>query len=273
MNALQDYCSLWKLENPALLQETPRATLYRVKYANVPAVLKISRPLGLEHERQATAFLSLCPTEISVKILKSQDNAVLMEDLPGPALSEEVRQGRDDRATEIIASTALRVSNIPVPQTHSFIPLRTWFRALFEKSGHAGENPALYETAAPLAHELLSADAPQVLLHGDLHHDNMIRDETGRYKMIDPKGLIGHPAYEVANAFRNPHGAGLVTKERILRQAGIFSATLGRSQREILGFGFIHAAISPLWSLEDNEDFGDSLKVARLFHEIWEERA
>ncbi len=40
------------------------------------------------------------------------------------------------------------------------------------------------------------------MLHGDLHHDNIL--QNGNYwVVIDPKGLIGEPAYEVSSFIRN----------------------------------------------------------------------
>ena len=265
---LEYYKNLWELGSIDLLQETPRGIVYKVSVKSLPAVLKIAKPLGLEHERGAVAFLQACPKTIAARIYEHDELATLMEYLPGPTLTEDVKNGNDDDASTIIAQIATGIQAIPVPEKQNFIGLREWFRTLFEhdETQHA-KDKNLFGTAKALAKELLDNPCREVLLHGDLHHDNIISDASGRYKMIDPKGLIGNAAYEYANAFRNHEGEGRVTKERIMRQASIFSETSKIDKAEILAFGFIHASISPLWSVQDSEDIGNSMDIARLFFE------
>ena len=38
----------------------------------------------------------------------------------------------------------------------------------------------------------------RVILHGDLHHENILRDSDGRYIIIDPKGIVGDPVYDIS---------------------------------------------------------------------------
>ena len=216
MGLLKIYSELWALKNPVFFQETPRAVLYRAEYRGLPAILKIARSSGLEDEANACAFLCLCPSSIAVTLLESCSDAALMTYLPGPPLSALVKTGEDEEASRILAQTAKSVSLLPVLEDHDFIPLRRWFRALFERAkAPAGANDTLFVRAASVAHLLLALKTKSVLLHGDLHHDNLLLDHDGRYKMIDPKGLIGHPAYDVANAFCNPPESGRATRDRL----------------------------------------------------------
>ena len=43
-----------------------------------------------------------------------------------------------------------------------------------------------------------------MLLHGDLHHDNILTATREPYLAIDPKGLVGNRAYDVTAAMLNP---------------------------------------------------------------------
>lgn len=56
-----------------------------------------------------------------------------------------------------------------------------------------------------LAHHLLDTSNPDhdVLLHGDLHHENILLNE-GQWVMIDAKGVFGDRAFEGAAFMRNP---------------------------------------------------------------------
>ncbi|MGM1061458.1 aminoglycoside phosphotransferase family protein [Saccharothrix sp. Mg75] len=47
----------------------------------------------------------------------------------------------------------------------------------------------------------LAADQPAVLLHGDLHLGNVMRDDEGP-RAIDPDGLVGDPAFELLPLLR-----------------------------------------------------------------------
>lgn len=38
----------------------------------------------------------------------------------------------------------------------------------------------------------------QLLLHGDFHHDNILQNRNGSYTLIDPKGVIGDPVFDLA---------------------------------------------------------------------------
>ena len=46
--------------------------------------------------------------------------------------------------------------------------------------------------------EVNSIHKKKVLLHGDLHHENILRDGDGKYIIIDPKGILGDPVYDVS---------------------------------------------------------------------------
>lgn len=46
-----------------------------------------------------------------------------------------------------------------------------------------------------------------MLLHGDLHHDNILLAEDGTYKIIDPKGVVGDPVFDVSRFVLNEFDA------------------------------------------------------------------
>jgi len=59
------------------------------------------------------------------------------------------------------------------------------------------------DSADPLVSRLLETSGPARFLHGDLHQENILRQGQD-WKLIDPKGLVGDPAYEPAAFLRNP---------------------------------------------------------------------
>lgn len=43
----------------------------------------------------------------------------------------------------------------------------------------------------------------KLLLHGDFHHDNILLGSGGQYIIIDPKGVIGDPVFDIARFILN----------------------------------------------------------------------
>jgi streptomycin 6-kinase len=112
----------------------------------------------------------------------------------------------------------------------------------------------LVETAEGLFAELLSSMDELVLLHGDLHHYNILSAEREPWLAIDPKGVVGEPAYELGAWLRNPvphvfswPDARQVTARRVDQ----FAELLGLDRQRIIGWGIAQAVLSAWWDYED----------------------
>ena len=57
--------------------------------------------------------------------------------------------------------------------------------------------PQLFEKAEKLFAELIGGMGEPVLLHGDLHHDNILSAQREPSLAIDPRGVVGEAEYEV----------------------------------------------------------------------------
>ncbi|WP_130178535.1 aminoglycoside phosphotransferase family protein [Cryobacterium sp. SO1] len=101
--------------------------------------------------------------------------------------------------------------------------------------------------AATMARELLEASAPeaQVVLHGDVHHGNVL-DFDGRWLAIDPKGLIGHRAFDYANVFCNP--ATDLAVSHFHRRLSIVSEQSGLDLDVVRSWVIAWCALSVTWT-------------------------
>lgn len=198
---LPEALARFQLSDPHLLARTRTSTLWTVTTAHgETAVLKLLQPDEIEEARGA-AFIASLAGQGAVHILAREGRAVLMEYCPGPSLGDLARAGRDGEATDILGDVIRTLHSAPVDPT-GLQPLAARFAPLTD----AGLTGVLAE-AARIARDLLSDPCPPVALHGDLHHDNVLSSPRG-WLAIDPKGVSGDPAYEPANAFRNPEGLG-----------------------------------------------------------------
>lgn len=110
--------------------------------------------------------------------------------------------------------------------------------------------------ARDLAKQLLSIKQEQYLLHGDLHHDNILKDNL-EWIAIDPKGVIGPLEYEVGRFIMNPIPDLLKqdnAKEIIKNRFEQFSKLFGFEKQRLIDWAFVQSILNACWTEEDGGD-------------------
>ncbi|MDT5156370.1 MAG: streptomycin 6-kinase [Acidobacteriota bacterium] len=194
----------------------------------------------------------------------AEAGALLLERLePGTQLVA-LCEVDDARATSAAASVMRKLWH-PVPTKHSFPSVADWgrgFQRMRERFG-GGNGPfprKLVDEAESLFAELLSTAAEPVLLHGDLHHGNILAATRVPWLAIDPKGLVGEPAYEVGALLRNPLPQLLDWPEPVRvseRRIAQLADELGFDKARIRGWGLAQAVLAGWWSIEDTGKGGE----------------
>jgi streptomycin 6-kinase len=244
--------------------------------AGRPCVLKLSR--HVEETRTEIAALRLWNGQGAARLLHADPDlgALVLERLePGKMLVELAQ--RDDDAATLIAADLLRQLWLPAPPGHELRHLRSWFEC-FEQRREAlrrGERSfpvPVFERADALLDQLIASTRSDVILHGDHHHYNILTsqrpDESQpRWRVIDPKGLAGDPAFDICQFLFNPHfDAGPQTPATIARRVDIFTAELGLDRDRTKQWCFAWSVLQACWSFEDGDDVGwhDDLDRADL---------
>ena len=183
--------------------------------------------------------------------------AMLLERLlPGHTL---VTVGDDDQATEIAAGLIAELRQAP-PARHRFPTTRDWMRGLEKLRDRFGGGTGpfradLVDRAQRLSAELHASAAPTVLLHGDLHHYNILAAERAPWLIIDPQGVVGEPAYETGALLRNPLPQVYDWPDfagRTARRVAILAERLGMDRQRIAGWGLAQAVLSAWWTMEES---------------------
>ena len=92
-------------------------------------------------------------------------------------------------ATRILASVMKHLWK-PLPEKHDFITIAEWSNAISQYHGTSGPLPSyLVDKAERLFAELIASSAEPVLVHGDLHHENVLSSARAGWLAIDPKGV------------------------------------------------------------------------------------
>ena len=195
----------------------------------------------------------------SVRLLRGsiRHGAMLLERLePGDTLAEV----QDDEQATRIAAACMRDLWTAPTKRHFFPTVIDWSVGLAgmhkRYGGGPGPLPAeLVAKAEAMFLELLATSGDPVLLHGDLHHDNILRRGDG-WRVIDPKGLVGEREYECGAWLRNP--ADLLSRPNVKdvldRRIAIFAEMLGFERQRIRDWAFAQAVLSAWWCLEDGGD-------------------
>jgi streptomycin 6-kinase len=198
------------------------------------------------------AALQLCSGRGMARLLEADEEqgVLVIERLrPGTPLAD---LADDDEATRIVARVMQQLWQ-PVPAEHSFPSVARWAAGLQKLRPHFGGTTGplpqkLVETAEALFVDLLASMESPVVLHGDLHHWNILSAEREPWLALDPKGIVGEPAYEVGAWLRNQ----MAGPTRMARRVAIFSEALGVDRQRLIGWGLAQAVLSAWWSIEDH---------------------
>jgi streptomycin 6-kinase len=177
--------------------------------------------------------------------------AILLERVrPGTTLD-----GEPEEAAVAAVAGLVRTLWRPPPARCPFPSVQEWGQSLEPRSRAAGVYFELCD----------SMEAP-VVLHGDLHHFNVLRAEEG-WVAIDAKGVVGEPAYETGALLRNPRPARL--ERGVLRhRADRLCEALELDRARVYGWAYAQAALSAAWSVEDGEDPSYALAAAELWAQL-----
>ena len=234
------------------------------------AVLKLSFPEDLEFRTEAQALRLFDERGVARLLeLELERGAMLLERLePGVPL-ETVE---DDEEAISIAADVLRRLWRPAPADHPFPLVSDWARGLMRLRRHFGGETgplpaALVEEAEALFAELIPSQAEPVLLHGDLHHGNILAARRRPWLAIDPKGVVGEPAYDTGALLYNPTELldaprpGKVLERRIDQLA----EELDLDSARVRGWGLSRAVLAAYWGWEDS---GQVWEEALAFAEL-----
>lgn len=267
---LAHYAELWELSHLSTIDNLSyNYVATAVQDGQHPVVLKVGVP-NPELLNEGAA-LRLYNGRGAVKLLAADaENGVYLLErvMPGTPVHQVVD---DDEATRI-AAQVMQTLWRPVPENHSFPTLEKWTWAFgrLRKRFNGGTGPlpeTLVAKTEALFAELLDTSTASYVLHGDLHHDNILAAADG-WLAIDPKGLIGDPYYEATPLLYNP-GSYLFAqsdpKAVLQRRLDILAETLGFDRQRLTQYGFCQCLLSAVWSVEDNTDWRYVVYCAELF--------
>jgi streptomycin 6-kinase len=221
-----------------------------------PAVLKLGVPGGGSLAEEAPA-LAAFDGRGAARLLRADLDR-------GALLLERVRPG--DRARDLVpardaeaTSAAVGVMRLlqrpaagdcPLPDVLTQAAAFDRYLTAFPDGGPLPRDRVV--RAAGLMRELCASAPARVLLHGDLHHDNILRATREPWLAIDPHGLSGDPGYEVGSLLFNPDPGDRDAALTALVPARVeqLAAELAMPRERVVAWGFVKAVLSDVWTAE-----------------------
>lgn len=241
----------WQLIVDGEAFATPGSELLPVRWRGRPAMLK--RALTPE-EQSGGVLMRWWGGDGVARVYAHTDDTVLMERATGRGdLFAMALEGRDDEASRILCATLARLhAPRAAPPPPHLVPLRPWFRSLQAAAG-TGER---FARAWTTAQALLDDPRDPVVLHGDMHHRNVLDFDERGWLAIDPKCVTGERGFDYANLLTNPELPTVTRPDRFRHQLDVIADAAQLDRHRLLRWVTAFAGLSAAWFLEDGDEAG-----------------
>jgi len=253
------YLKRWSLTRDGVPIVTHSSDLLPVRQDGQPAILKIARAA---EERRGANLMTWWDGDGAARVLAHDGAAVLIERATGKrSLVAMVHDGGDDEASRVLCDV---VARLHAPRSHplpGLIPLSAWFAELEPAAARRG---GIFQQAAATVRRLLATPHDICVLHGDLHHGNVLDFGSRGWLAIDPKGLIGERGFDFANIVCNPDFAVATAPDRLSRQATVIAETAHLDRARLLQWMLAYAGLSAAWTMSEGGDATLALTIAEI---------
>ncbi|MCM3710185.1 aminoglycoside phosphotransferase family protein [Sporosarcina luteola] len=238
---------------------------------NNPYILKMGLP-GFDFENEIRT-LQLYSGKGCAKLLKAdvERGAMLLESLqPGTMLCTETDE------TVVIQQFCRVWKQIrkPLPKDTDFPTILHWASAFskYQSNYPKNDGPIPNEWVAMSAkflEEIQQTTMEIGLLHGDLHHENILFSNERGWLAIDPKGVAGDPYFDAVSFMVNH----LFTKpnpENLLRlRVNLISELLQMNCEKLLKAAISMSTLYACWAVEDHDPYWkETYQCAKWFNKF-----
>jgi len=265
---ISQYEKLWSIQVLSPFNLSYNYVAPATRTDGIQVVLKIGFPKDREFQTEIDALTVFNGIGIEKILEVDKNNAVMLIERVSPGIPLSGMED-DAEATRILASVMKKLWK-PVPEDNNFITISDWTADLFQVQnwykGTTGPFPEhLIIKAQELFTYLIKTQETPMLVHGDLHHDNILSSARDKWLAIDPKGIVAEPCYEAAAMIRNPYKKLKRVKDLvpILRtRILILSEELQFKPQRILEWCFAQTVLSAVWNMEGVKGGEHAIRVA-----------
>lgn len=256
---LRFYKAYWQLTENGVPFHTRTSYLQSVQFNGAPAMLKIAT---VEEEYRGGQLMVWWKGDGAARVLAQYKNALLLERATGSqSLSEMAHHGQDKEASRILCDVTTRLHAHRKQPPVDLHPLSQWYQPLLQNAPVYGE---VFVKSAAITTKLFATPQDITVLHGDIHHANVMDFGSRGWLAIDPKGLLGERTFDFANIFCNPNHAVATAPGRLLQQIEVISQAAHLNPDRLLAWVASWAGLSAMWSIGVGEDPDIALTTAQV---------
>lgn len=237
----------WNLTLEAVRPARQKAQIFDVRRQDgTLAILKVYRDDTMGYEAESPEFLRAMAGDHCVRLVESRPRAILMEFAEGTMLFHRAVNGDENGAIDRIVQVGeaiRRKRNLYTPKRT--LKQRFWNVLYAETGNHRLLLSDSFASARAISRTALEqdADADRGMIHGDLHHGNIIESPKGALLAIDPLTIYGEPEAEYCQALCNPRTPKRPrTVEQVLSAVARIETQTGLDPRRMVAWGVAAAA-------------------------------
>jgi len=150
-----------------------------------------------------------------------------------------------------------------------------WVSRITEYMRNRRDYEILYEkmaNAEQLCRKLCGKYPGEMLLHGDFHHDNILLDKENRYRIIDPKGVVGDAVFDIPRFILNEFDD--VLDENFYNKFTHITKTLSEKfnipESDIRSLTYVEMCMANSWCVESRQEpsINEVLFTEKLMNEM-----
>ncbi|MBA3660932.1 MAG: phosphotransferase [Gammaproteobacteria bacterium] len=235
-----------------------------IKDTEQPVILKIScNKQSMAAEQQALLYFN---GQGSIKLLDENENyhaLLLQQALPGNTL-KSLYPMQIPFVMDCYVDTMQKLHAKRLPDQRHYLHISEWLKSIDQLKPNHPCPSHLLKKAIVLKNALLASMTTAIFLHGDLHHDNILKNDN-HWLAIDPKGIIGEPEFEVA-AFDFMYVqelAGQADVKNIFEsRINLLAQKANLNAQRIKDWVFVRLILMAAWNIEDHGDSSWAIKLA-----------
>lgn len=269
-STVQTYLQQWSLTSEGPVSNLSYNYVIKVRDSKgTPYILKLGVPNFDTRNEMVT--LQAYNGEGCAKLLKSdpENGVMLLERLvPGTMLSEETDE-------MIVLENYIKVWKTirrPIPNGGSTPSLTHWFEGLkrYRETGDVQISMEHVQLAEDFFQQVMESSEGPELLHGDLHHENILYSKQKGWMAIDPKGVAGDPYFDVVSFLINQLDSKAQPKNILKLRVDTISEQMGLDLPRLLKASIALGTLYACWGVEDLADWETTYQCVKWFIEFLE---
>jgi streptomycin 6-kinase len=267
---VQLFLQKWELTSEGPVNNLSYNYVLKVRdLEGMPLILKLGVPnFDTRNEIQTLQYYN---GEGCARLLKYnlEHGVMLLEQLvPGTMLSEETDEAQ-------VISNYIKVwkeIRREAPSETSTPFITRWFEGLSREEHLNGSIPVEHiQLAKECLKQILETSTGPELLHGDLHHENVLFSEQHGWMAIDPKGVIGDSYFDIVSFLVNQLDSKEDPKGIVRFRVDLISEGLRLDRQRLLKAAVALGTLYACWGIEDGDpDWERTYQCVKWFIEFLE---